>query len=143
MEVKRKSEKDLSTLDPKKLEVNEIVPLNNIFFAPGSNAMLRKSQPALEQLFTFLNTNKNLSIEIQGHICCLDPAAGTDEPDGLGGYRSEGRAKNIYIFLVSKGIDRNRMKFVGLGNKYPSVYPEKTEFDRELNRRASIKIIGK
>ncbi len=142
-EVKRMPEKDLATLDPAKLVVNEIIPLNNIFFAPGSNAMLRKSQSSLEQLYKFLNDNKNISIEIDGRICCLDPADGTDEPDGLGGNRSEGRAKNIYIFLVSKGIDRNRIKYAGLGNKKPSVYPERTEFDRELNRRAVIKILAK
>ena len=105
--------------------------------------MLRKSQPALEQLFKFLDDNKNISVEIEGHICCLDPADGTDEPDGLGGNRSEGRAKNIYIYLVSKGVDRNRMKFTGLGNKKPAVFPERTEFDRELNRRATIRITAK
>ena len=142
-EVKRKPEKDLATLDPAKLLVDEVIPLNNIFFAPGSNAMLRKSQPALEQLFKFLDDNKNISVEIEGHICFLDPADGTDEPDGLGGNRSEGRAKNIYIYLVSKGVDRNRMKFTGLGNKKPAVFPERTEFDRELNRRATIRITAK
>jgi outer membrane protein OmpA-like peptidoglycan-associated protein len=143
LEVKRKPEKDLATLDPAKLAIDEIIPLNNIFFAPGSNAMLRKSQTALEQLYKFLADNPDISIEIQGHICCLDPADGTDEPDGLGGNRSEGRAKNIYIYLVSKGVDKGRMKFVGLGNKKPAVFPERTEFDRELNRRATIRIISK
>jgi outer membrane protein OmpA-like peptidoglycan-associated protein len=143
VEVKRKPEKDITTLDATKLQLDEVIPLNNISFAPGSNAMLRKSQQGLEQLFKFLDENRNLSVELQGHICCLDPADGTDEPDGLGGNRSEGHAKNIYIYLLSKGIDRRRLKFVGLGNTKPAVYPERTEVDRELNRRPTIKITGK
>lgn len=142
-EIKRKPEKDLATLDPAKLQVGETIPLNNIFFAPGSNAMLRKSEPALDELYKFMNDNPDIYIEIQGHICCLDPADGTDEPDGLGGNRSEGRAKNIYIYLISKGLDKNRMRYVGLGNKKPAVFPEKTEYDRELNRRSTILILAK
>ncbi len=142
-EVKRRPEKNLATLDPSKLQINEVIPVNNIFFAQGSNAMLRRSQPALDELYKFLNDNKNLSVEIQGHICCLDPTDGTDEPDGLGGNRSEGRAKNIYIFLTSKGIDQSRVKFVGLGNRKPTVYPEKTDADRELNNRPTLRIINK
>ena len=141
--VMRRPEKDITTLDPAKLVVNEVIPVNNIFFAPGSNAMMRKSQPALEQLFKFLNDNPNLSVEIQGHICCLDPTDGTDEPDGLGGNRSEGRAKNIYIFLISKGVNKSRLRYVGLGNTKPAVYPERTDFERELKNRATLKITGK
>jgi len=142
-EIKRKPEKNLATLDPAKLQVGETIPLNNIFFAPGSNGMLRKSEPALDELYKFMTNNPDIYIEIQGHICCLDPADGTDEPDGLGGNRSEGRAKNIYIYLISKGLDKNRMRYVGLGNKKPAVFPEKTEFDRELNRRSTIMILAK
>ena len=142
-EVKLKPEKDLATLDPTKLQVGETIPLNNVFFAPGSNAMLRKSQPALEELYKFMVDNPSFYIEIQGHICCLDPVDGSDEADGMGGNRSEGRAKNIYIYLVSKGLDKSRMRYVGLGNKKPAVFPEKTEFDRELNRRATIMVLAK
>ena len=141
--VKRKAEKNIATLDPKNLIIGEIIPLNNIYFAPASNEMLRQSEPSLELLFKFLKTNTNLAVEIQGRICCLNPIDGTDEPDGNGSTRSTARAKNIYDYLVTKGIEKSRLSYSGLGNTKPSVYPEKTEFDRDLNRRATMKIIYK
>ena len=141
--IARHTEKNIATLDPKKLIIGEIIPLNNIYFAPASNEMLRQSEPSLELLFKFLKTNTNLAVEIQGRICCLSPLDGTDEPDGAGSTRSTARAKNIYDYLVNKGIDKNRISYSGLGNTKPSVYPEKTEFDRDLNRRATMKIIYK
>ncbi len=141
--IARKQEKNIATLDPKKLIIGDVIPLNNIYFAPASNEMLRQSEPSLEQLFKFLKTNTNLAVEIQGRICCLNPLDGTDEPDGAGSTRSTARAKNIYDYLVSKGIDKSRLSYSGLGNTKPSVYPERTEFDRDLNRRATMKIIYK
>ena len=141
--ITRKQEKNIATLDPKKLIIGDIIPLNNIYFAPASNEMLRQSEPSLEQLFKFLKTNTNLAVEIQGRICCLNPLDGTDEPDGAGSTRSTARAKNIYDYLVNKGIDKSRLSYSGLGNTKPSVYPERTEFDRDLNRRATMKIIYK
>ncbi len=141
--IPRKVEKNIANLDPKKLIIGEIIPLNNIYFAPASNEMLRQSEPSLEQLFSFLKTNTNLAVEIQGRICCLSPIDGTDEPDGHGSTRSTARAKNIYDYLVNKGIDKNRLTYSGLGNTKPSVYPERTEYDRDLNRRATMKIIYK
>ena len=141
--IARKQEKNIATLDPKKLIIGDVIPLNNIYFAPASNEMLRQSEPSLEQLFKFLKTNTNLAVEIQGRICCLNPLDGTDEPDGAGSTRSTARAKNIYDYLVTKGIDKSRLSYSGLGNTKPSVYPERTEFDRDLNRRATMKIIYK
>ncbi len=141
--VVRKPEKDIPTLNPAKLGVGEIVPLNDIYFAPASNEMLRQSEPSLERLYKFLKDNDNLAVEIEGRICCLSPLDGTDEPDGHGSTRSTARAKNIYDYLVTKGIDKKRVTYTGLGNTKPTVYPEKNEMDRGLNRRPVMKIIRK
>lgn len=43
---------------------------------------------------------------------------------------SECRAEAIYNHLIEKGISKDRMKFVGLGNNNPIVKIELTEADK-------------
>ena len=56
---------------------------------------------------------------------------------------SSRRAKAIYDYLVSKGINRDRLKYIGLGNANPVVKEENTEADKELNRRVEVRILSK
>ena len=77
--------------------------------------------------------NKNLIIEIQGHICCT-----TNDYFDL----STDRSKSVYDFLISKGISKNRMTYVGFGVTKPLFkIPENNETEQISNRRVEIKII--
>lgn len=129
------------TKDINKLKVNEAIALKNISFEPESPVILPSSLPELEKLYAFLNNNKTATIRIEGHVCCLGPE-GRDEPY-KGGYLSFFRAKAIFDYLVSKGIDKNRLKCIGLGNINPVVKDEKTEDDRIQNRRVEIRLLSK
>jgi outer membrane protein OmpA-like peptidoglycan-associated protein len=124
------------------LKVNETVALKNISFEPESPVILPSSLPELEKLYAFLNNNKTVTIRIEGHVCCLGPEEGHDEPY-RGGYLSFFRAKAVYEYLVSKGIDKKRLRFTGLGNLNPVMKDELTEPDRILNRRVEIRILSK
>jgi outer membrane protein OmpA-like peptidoglycan-associated protein len=120
------------------LKVNETVALNNLFFQPGAADMLPTSYPELEKLYKFLEQNKTVTIRIEGHVCCLGPIEGRDM-DNL----SEYRAAAVFDYLVEKGINSRRMRYVGLGNSNPVVKEEVTEDDRKKNRRVEIRIMGK
>jgi outer membrane protein OmpA-like peptidoglycan-associated protein len=76
----------------------------------------------------------DMKIQIQGHICCV-----TKDIRDL----ATQRAKAIYKFLEYNEINKSRMTFVGYGSDRPLYpIPEKSEEEREANRRVEIEIIS-
>ena len=53
-------------------------------------------------------------------------------------YLSRKRANSVKNFLISQGVDANSLDAFGLGEEQPRVYPERTEADRQANRRAEF-----
>ena len=54
-----------------------------------------------------------------------------------------GVKKSVYDFLISKGISKNRMTYIGLGVTSPLYsIPEKNVMEENANRRVEIKIIS-
>jgi outer membrane protein OmpA-like peptidoglycan-associated protein len=129
-------------LDIHYLKVDQTIALNNIFFKLNSPVLLDKSQPDLTLLLNFMKQNPNVTIRIEGHVCCMGPVEGVDSKN-KDGYLSEERAQAIYQYLADKGIDKQRMTFKGLGNRNPIVKTEVTESDRAKNRRVEIRIMSK
>ena len=123
-----------------KLKVNEAVALNNISFQAGADIILPSSFPELEKLLAFLRDNKTVNIRIEGHICCWVPDSLDTHQDN---YLSGRRALAVYHYLVKKGIDKNRLKYIGLGTLNPVVKNENTEADYVRNRRVEIRILSK
>ena len=131
------------TIDINKVAVNSTVIFENINFYDESHHVLPKSYPYLEELLNTMMENKNLKIEIQGHVCCILPF----EVDGIDRETqtpdlSVQRAKEVYSYLVQHGIEKERLSYRGFGGKYPLV-KELTEDDRTKNRRVGIKILSK
>ena len=117
--------------------------LKNMNFYGGRHILLPQSVPTLTELLNVLKENPTLEIEIQGHICCtFGPEDGMDIDTNTPNL-SVNRARAIYEYLISNGIDRNRLSYRGFGHRRPLVYPEDTEERRTTNRRVEIKIIKK
>jgi len=127
-----------AVLDISKAKVNQTIALKNIFFVGGQPIILESSFPELNNLVKTLIDNKTLKIQIEGHICCAGPVEGVDDNN-----LSLFRAKAVYDYLVSKGIDARRLSYVGLGNRNPVSREENTEDERELNRRVEMRILSK
>ncbi len=123
-------------------QVNETLPLRNIHFFRGSLRLTPQSIPELKILCDFLRQNETYTIQLEGHVCCLGVEEGLDEPYDSSTL-STLRAGSIYDSLVSGGINRSRLKYVGLGNSHPIAYPEITDEDMEDNRRVEVRIISK
>ncbi len=136
------TEKSDDDIDIAGLEVNQVFMLRNIFFKLNSPVLLESSVPDLQRLRKFLAKNPSVNVQIEGHICCMGPAEGQDSK-----YKhrnlSECRAEAIYNYLAENGIAKDRMKFIGLGNRNPIVKNEVTEKDKQLNRRVEIRILSK
>ena len=119
----------------KKIQVGGSVILRNVFFNTASYELKPESKVELQKLTDFLNLNKTVLIEIDGHTDNI----GSEE---MNKKLSESRAKEVYKYLVDSGIDENRMKFTGYGFSKP-ISSNETEEGRALNRRTEFRIIKK
>jgi flagellar motor protein MotB len=119
----------------KKIKVGGAVVLRNVFFNTGSYDLLPESKVELQKLIEFLNLNKTVFIEIEGHT---DNVGSEDMNQKL----SESRAKEVYKYLINKGIYDDRMKYKGYGLTQP-VSSNETPEGRALNRRTEFMIIKK
>ena len=107
--------------------------LTRIYFESNNSDFLEKSKLELDDLVGVLNEFPSIVIQIKGHT------------DNVGNYGanislSKERAKNVYAYLVSKGIDANRLSYDGYGSNQP--FTENiTEEDRAINRRVEFVIM--
>jgi len=116
------------------ISVGDKVVLENILFKTGYSSLEKKSIKSLEGIALSLLERKDVYFTIQGHVCCTKNSR--DAIDKKTGKRnlSMARAKYIYDFLIKRGVERKRMKYVGLKNKFP--LGGATKYDR----RVEIKI---
>jgi outer membrane protein OmpA-like peptidoglycan-associated protein len=89
----------------------------------------------LDKLVSFLTFNKTLRIQLSGHT------------DNVGDKKmnqllSQNRAKSVYDYLITNGIDAKRLTYVGYGDTRPKVKNDSDE-NRAINRRTEFKVIGK
>ena len=117
----------------KKIKLGGTVILRNIFFDTAKYDLLPESKVELQKLIDFLNLNKTLIIEIEGHT----DNVGSEE---MNQKLSESRAKEVYVYLIDHGIDDQRMKYSGYGLSRP-ISSNDTDQGRALNRRTEFKII--
>jgi outer membrane protein OmpA-like peptidoglycan-associated protein len=115
-------------------KVGEKIKLENMNFYINTFAIMPQSRAKMYELLTVMKSYPDMKIQIQGHICCV-----TKDIRDL----ATQRAKAIYKFLEYNEIDKSRMTFVGYGSDRPLYpIPEKSEEEREANRRVEIEIIS-
>ncbi len=120
-------------LEKAEIIVRRPVVLKNIFFESNSAELLPTSLVELEQLYLLLSTQKQLSIQINGHTDDVG-----NEQDNL--ILSQARAKSVYDFLVQKGIAAQRLRYKGFGETQP-IDSNETEVGRRNNRRTEFEVI--
>lgn len=108
------------------------VAARNIFFATGSAKLLAKSYPSLNNVVQILQDNPSYRVDIEGHT----DITGTAEKNHV---LSHDRANSVKAYLVSKGIDENRMKAEGFGPDKP-IADNKTAAGKAKNRRVEMKL---
>lgn len=114
------------------IEVGSTVRLNNIFFETGKATLTEKSTAELDRLVKILNENPNVEIEIGGHTDNVGAAAFNKQ-------LSAERAASVVTYLVSKGVNKSRLKSVGYGMDRPAG-ENNTEEGRAYNRRVEFTI---
>jgi outer membrane protein OmpA-like peptidoglycan-associated protein len=124
-------------------KIGQAFRLENIFFYVNRHIITEESYPQLNKLVDFLESNPNVKIQIEGHICCLQFHYDAEDEDTHERQLSLNRAKYIYEYLSKKGIAIERMRYIGFGNSRPLISPERTPKDEEMNRRVEIRILEK
>ena len=115
------------------IKVGKTVTLKTLQFSRGQFELLPASYAELDKLVEFMNENPTMEIELSGHTDNQgDPKLNIE--------LSENRVKSTKDYIVSKGIDKNRIKGKGFGGSRPISNNGKEE-TRMLNRRVEMTII--
>ena len=115
------------------------ITLDKIYFKTSYSYVTSDSKKTLEDLAKLMLDKKNLYFTIQGHVCCTQMSRDAVDKKTKKRNLSVARAKYIYDYLARKGVDKKRMKYVGMRRKFPLGGAP------ELDRRVEILItyVGK
>ncbi|MGK0253700.1 MAG: outer membrane protein OmpA-like peptidoglycan-associated protein [Mariniflexile sp.] len=136
VEVKKKDAPELLKGD---LKVGDKIVFENILFKTGYRVVMPESKKILETIAKILIERKDIYFTIQGHVCCTQNARDAIDRKTKLRNLSEARAQYIYDYFVKKGVDKKRMKHIGLRRKFP------LGGDPKFDRRVEILItyVGK
>lgn len=122
-------DKDLTV---KELKVGTPYTINDILYPTNSASLSDKSKFILKGFARFLDENPTINVNIQGH---------TDDvgEDAINLKLSEDRANGVKEYLISLGIDSERLSSKGYGETKPKV-ENVSEANRAKNRRTDFVI---
>lgn len=121
------------TLRLRPLRTGLEVDLEPIEFTPGASQLYHTSIPTLEALYEFLIINPTVGIAVVGHE---QPAQTTSETN----FESRERARAVWEYLVTKGVDPNRLAVEGQGSQRMRFPNPKTIEEAEANRRVTVRV---
>ena len=106
------------------------ISLPNIEFEPAKTVLAAGGKQKLEAVVDFLNNQREVEVDVFGHT----DAKGTDSRNQA---LSEGRAKAVMDYLVSRGVASSRMTSKGFGETQP-ISTNETAEGRAQNRRVEL-----
>lgn len=116
------------------LEPGKTLSINELSFKVDSYKILEDSKPALDDIFKFMQKNRKVSVEIGGHTNRFCDSEYCQE-------LSTNRARAVVDYLISKGVDKNRLSFKGYGKTKP-ITLSKSATAQKKNQRVEIKIVS-
>lgn len=113
--------------------INELIG-TSLTFASGSPELTADATERLDQVAAILSDRPELRGVVEGHTDDIGTAA-----DNLA--LSEARARSVVAYLVSAGIDPDRLTSIGYGESRP-IASNTTEEGRATNRRIEFQVEG-
>ena len=115
---------------------DRIVITQKIFFKKGTATILDKSKKVLDDVAKILAEHPEIAkMSVEGHTS-------SEGNPKINKQLSQWRAATIVNYLVKKKIDRARLQSAGWGSEKPlTALPEKSEDERETNRRVEFLIL--
>lgn len=118
-----------------KVEVDNTIIMNNIFFEKKSSELRYDSRGALQHVASLMRENPTMKILIGGHT-----SMNSGDPK-MNKTISEERAKEVYKALIKLGVDKKRMTYKGYGNSKPA-YDVNSQWENAKNRRVDFTIVS-
>lgn len=115
--------------------VDKTFILKNILFETNRAVLLPSSYPELDAFANYLVKNPQVFIEIGGHT----DNTGSEEQNKI---LSEKRANTVADYLITKGVELNRVSFKGYGSTKP-IANNSTDEGKKQNRRVEFTVIKK
>ena len=127
-------QKVMTELNRQTVKVGKPIKIKNLYFKADSSTIERDSYDVLNEIYYFLNTNDDITVEIGGHTNIKPPKAFCDS-------LSTARAKEVATYLIRKGIEKERITFRGYGKEKPLINSKSSMANRR-NQRVEIKILS-
>ena len=117
-----------------KMKEKITIEIQNLYFKADVAAINEDSYRVLDEVYDFLKTNTDITVEIGGHT---NGTPSHEYCDRL----STDRAKVVTEYLVDKGIPADRLSYKGYG-KRKAIASNLTKEGRKKNQRVEIKILS-
>jgi OmpA-OmpF porin, OOP family len=116
-----------------RVAVGNVIRLENLIFQVGRTKISPESYEELNVVAKMMQDNSNMVIQLEGHT---DYQGDSKENLKL----SQGRVDAVKSYLVSQGIQKNRIKTKAFGGSQPLSREDAPEAHR-LNRRVELRIL--
>ncbi len=113
-----------------KIEKNEPIRLNNVNFKINSAKLNELSKASIHVLIEFMQENPNIQIALHGHTDNYGEASDNQTLSVL-------RTKTVSDYIISKGVNKNRISYKGFGESKP-IASNSTDAGRATNRRVEF-----
>ncbi|WP_341215242.1 OmpA family protein [uncultured Wocania sp.] len=132
--VEAAKKKDVPNQIKGKLKVGDKIIFENILFKTGYATVTPDSKKTLQEIAKSLVERNDIYFTIQGHVCCTQFSRDAVDRKTKKRNLSEARAKYVYNYFVKKGVNKKRMRYMGMRRKFP------LGGDPKLDRRVEILI---
>jgi len=123
----------------KRLKSGMVFNFDDMLFVPNTTILMEEYEHTLPRLFEMMKIAQGYRFEIQGHV---HSPRKSPQREGTFYYDlSARRARMVYQYLVSRGIEAERLEWNAYSN-YNMVFPDaRTEMQMRRNRRVAIKVL--
>ncbi len=112
-----------------------VFTFRNIYFDLNKATLRPESYPVLDSIAQMLLENPTVKVEIAGHT-------DTRGPFTYNLRLSQARAESVRRYLISKGVEPERLIAKGYGESRPIIKHARTEAEHQQNRRVEFRILG-
>ncbi len=112
------------------IKVGDKLTFKNILFHTGYSTVTPNSKKELEKIAKVLVERDDVYFTIQGHVCCTKYTRDAIDRKTKLRNLSYARAKFVHDYFLEKGVDKKRMRFMGMRRKFP--LGGDSQFDRRV-----------
>jgi OOP family OmpA-OmpF porin len=114
---------------------DQVIVLENVNFDLGKASLTPQAKSILDGVAPSFTGQRAMRVEIGGHTDTTGRAAKNLT-------LSQERAEAVRAYLISKGVPAGQLTAKGYGSSKLLAEPERTQLDRERNRRVELRVLS-